>query len=126
MTTRYFTVEEANALLPEIKPLMAALLERRAKIVGSRHQIADILEDMSSNVGSPAASAMVQDFMAIEQLLARIRAYGCQVKDLNVGLLDFLAEIDGREVYLCWRFGEERIEHYHDLHTGFMSRQRLR
>lgn len=126
MTTRYFTVEEANALLPEIKPLMAALLERRAKIVESRHQLADMIDDVSSNVGSPAASAMVLDFMAIEQLLGRIRAYGCQVKDLNVGLLDFLAEIDGREVYLCWRFGEERIEHYHDLHTGFMSRQRLR
>lgn len=126
MTTRYFTVDEANALLPEIKPLMAALLERRAKIVGSRHEITGILEDLNSNMGSPAASAMTLDFMAIEQLLARIRAYGCQVKDLNVGLLDFLAEIDGREVYLCWRFGEERIEHYHDLHTGFMSRQRLR
>lgn len=126
MTTRYFTVDQANALLPEIKPLMAALLERRAKIVGSRHEITGILEDLNSNMGSPAASAMALDFVAIERLLARIRAYGCQVKDLNVGLLDFLAEIDGREVYLCWRFGEERIEHYHDLHTGFMSRQRLR
>ena len=63
--------------------------------------------------------------MAIDRLLAQIHEYGCEVKDLNVGLLDFLAEMDGREVYLCWRFGEEEIAYYHDLHTGFGGRRRI-
>jgi hypothetical protein len=45
------------------------------------------------------------------------------VKDINVGLLDFLADRHGRDVYLCWRYGEPRIEFYHDLHNGFNGRQ---
>ncbi|MCB8951313.1 MAG: DUF2203 domain-containing protein [Ardenticatenales bacterium] len=121
----FFTLEEANGLLPKIKPLMAELLAWRAKIIEMRHEVAGILQDTTSNVGSPATSALVQDFMAIDRLLAQIHEYGCEVKDLNVGLLDFLAEMDGREVYLCWRFGEEEIAYYHDLHTGFGGRRRI-
>ena len=90
-----------------------------------RHEVADLLEDTPSDVGGPAASRMVQDFIAIERLANKIRAYGCVIKDLNAGLLDFLAEIDGREVYLCWRYGEPSVEFYHELHTGYSGRQRL-
>ena len=125
MAIRYFTIEEANSLLSEIRPLMAELLERRARVVDARPALEGILDDTSSNVGSRKASAATQDFMAIEQLVEKIRAYGCDLKDVNVGLVDFLAEIDGREVYLCWRFGEEKIQFYHDLHSGFQGRRRL-
>jgi hypothetical protein len=59
----------------------------------------------------------------IEGLIDEIKAYGCVLKDLNAGLLDFLAERDGREVYLCWRYGEDKIEFYHELHTGFQGRR---
>jgi hypothetical protein len=126
MPARYFTVEEANALLPQLEPLMARLLARRARVVRSRHDVADLMEDEhQSDMGSPAASRIVQDMIAIETLAKKIRSYGCVIKDLNAGLLDFLAERNGREVYLCWRYGEPRIEFYHDLHTGFSGRQPL-
>ena len=126
MPARYFTADEANALLPELEPLMSRLLERRARVVRSRHAVADLMEDEhQSDMGSPAASRMVQDMIAIERLAKKIRSYGCVIKDLNAGLLDFLAEHNGREVYLCWRYGEPRIEFYHDLHTGFSGRQPL-
>lgn len=126
MPARYFTVEEANSLLPELEPLMSRLLERRARVVRNRHDVADLMEDdHQSDMGSPAASRMVQDMIAIERLAKKIRSYGCVIKDLNAGLLDFLAEHNGREVYLCWRYGEPRIEFYHDLHTGFSGRQAL-
>jgi hypothetical protein len=125
MPAKYYTLDEANELIEEIKPLMADLLERRARVVGTRSEIAGILHDKTSNVGSRKASLMVQDFQAIEERVKEIRAFGCSIKDLNVGLLDFLAEIDGREVYLCWRYGEDKIEYYHDLHSGFMSRKKL-
>ncbi len=125
MPARYFTVEEANALLPEIKPLMARLLERRAKVATMQNELAGILNGDLSDVGGRTASDMVQDFAAIERLVMKVRAYGCVVKDLNVGLLDFLSERNGREVYLCWRYGEPRIEYYHELHTGFAGRERL-
>lgn len=125
METQYFTVEEANALLPEIEFLMEQLLERRAKVIESRDLIAGILEDVKSNVGGPAASAMVQEFMAIERLAKKIRSHGCIIKDLNNGLVDFPSIREGREVYLCWRFGEPRIDFYHELHAGFKGRQQL-
>ncbi len=123
MTSRYFTVEEANALLPEIEPLMGRLLEHRARVVQGREQIEDVLDDLHSNVGGPVASEMAQRFVVIERLVKKIQSYGCIVKDMNAGLLDFLAEIDGREVYLCWRYGEPRVAHYHELHTGYNGRQ---
>jgi hypothetical protein len=125
MPARYFSSEEANALLPQLRPLMGELLARRARIVRVRHDIADVLEDEISNTGSREASYVAQDLVAIEKLAKKIRAYGCVIKDLNAGLLDFLAEHDGREVYLCWRYGEPHIEFYHELHTGFSGRQRL-
>lgn len=125
MPANYFTVEDANSLLPEIRPIMAELIERRARIVDARSEIADILEDESSNVGGYIASTIVQDFIVIERLTRKIRSKGCIIKDLNVGLLDFLSEVDGREVYLCWRFGEPQVEFYHELHTGFQSRRHL-
>lgn len=125
MPARYFTVEEANSLIGEIEPLMNQLLDRRAKVVESRHDVADMLGSQSSDVGGRAASELVQDFIAIEQIARKIRSYGCILKDLNVGLVDFLAQRDGREVYLCWRFGEPRVDYYHELHTGFRGRQHL-
>jgi len=123
MRVKYFTVEEANALLPKVEPLMAQLLERRARVTRSASQMQPLLEDVHSDVGSRDASELVLDFRAIERLVNKIQAYGCVVKDINVGLLDFLADRHGRDVYLCWRYGEPRIEFYHDLHNGFNGRE---
>ncbi len=123
MSAHYFTVEEANALLPEIRPLMSDLLQRRGKVVEARHEMAPFLGKPGQNVGGGAASDIVQDFIAIERLAKKIRAYGCIIKDLNGGLVDFLSERNGREVYLCWRYNEPTIEFYHELHTGFNGRE---
>ncbi len=125
MATRYFTLEEANALLEQIEPLMGRLLETRAKVVKQRQEVGVLLNQMGADVGSPVTSAMVQDFTLIETLIEKIRAYGCEVKDLNGGLVDFLSKRNGRDVYLCWRYGEPGITHYHELHTGFAGRRPL-
>lgn len=125
MPARYFSVDEANSLLGEIEPLMGDLLARRAKVVRARNQLKPALNDLHSDIGGALATEMAQDFRRIEKLIKRIQSFGCVVIDMNVGLLDFLSERDGREVYLCWRYGEPRIDFYHDLHTGFNSRQRI-
>ena len=125
MPSRYFTLEEANALLPKIEPIMDSLLTRRAKAAKMSRNVSELFEDVHVDRGSPILSELTLDFTAIEQMLAELQNYGCVVKDLNVGLLDFLAQKNGREVYLCWRFGEDRIEYYHELHTGFQGRKKL-
>lgn len=123
MNLNYFTQEEANALLPVIEPLMAELVERRGYVVSLAKEAGDVLKDVRSNVGGPALSELTQEFMAIERLIGEIQAHGCLVKDINVGLVDFLANRNGRDVYLCWRYGETAVDHYHDLHTGFNDRR---
>lgn len=123
MASRYFTLEEANALLPLIEPLMGRLLEKRARAVRLAREIQPILADIRLDVGGPIPSELVQEFEVIERLLAEIQGFGCIVKDMNGGLLDFLSERNGRDVYLCWRYGEPMISHYHELHTGFNGRR---
>ena len=125
MSANYFTIEEANALLPTIQPLLEEILVRRTNIVESRETIKDLVESGQSDIGGSAASALVQDFIKIERLSSKIRAHGCLLKDLNKGLIDFLSVQDGREVYLCWQIGEPDVAFYHELHTGFAGRQKL-
>jgi hypothetical protein len=123
MPAKYFTLEEANSLLPELKPLMARVLERRAKAARLSSDVRELFQDVRVDVGGPVLSELTRDFEVIEGLIDEIKAYGCVLKDLNAGLLDFLAERDGREVYLCWRYGEDKIEFYHELHPGFQGRR---
>ena len=60
---------------------------------------------------------------SVQSALDRIQETGCVVKDLNVGLLDFPARINGDEVYLCWKLGEDRIRFYHRQDEGFSGRK---
>ncbi len=61
----------------------------------------------------------------INEMAERINGMGCELKDVNMGLIDFRTMMDGREVYLCWKLGEEHVAYWHDLETGFASRQPL-
>ncbi len=123
MTIRYFTVEEANAVLPELEPLVGRLLELRARVSHKSREMGGILGDLHSDVGGAGASRLAMEFEEIESLVGRIRSYGCVLKSLEAGLLDFLCERDGRDVYLCWRYGEPSIRFYHEVHTGFQGRK---
>lgn len=122
---KYFTVEEANALLPRLKPLMKHLLNRRARASRLAQQNRHLTSDYYNNVGSAELSTLTLDFVAIEQMIEQIQAYGVLIKDVNAGLLDFLSERNGRDVYLCWKYGEDKVEFYHELHTGFAGRRQV-
>lgn len=120
---KFFTVDEANGLLVQIRPLMGELLERRDRAVTMSQAMDGFWEPPQSDRGSLSASRLAQEFGRIEALIKQIEGFGCVIKDLNGGLLDFLAEMNGREVYLCWRYNEDKIAFYHDLHTGFGGRK---
>jgi hypothetical protein len=61
----------------------------------------------------------------IVRIINRIEAYGCLVKDIDLGLVDFPSMRDGRAVYLCWKAGEARITHWHGMDEGFADRKAL-
>lgn len=125
MPTRYFTVEQANALLPTIRPMVAALLEARQRIVDVQPELWPVLEKAVGNGGSAKAAAVLTDFEIVDKNVKAITALGLEMKDVNSGLVDFLAERDGREIYLCWRYNEPKVAHWHDLETGFAGRRPL-
>ncbi len=123
MSIRYFTLEEANTLLPQLEPLVGRVLALRARVTHHSRELGPLLGDLGSDIGGPLASELTGEFAEVERLIARIQSYGCVLKSLEAGLLDFLCERDGRDVFLCWRYGEPRVQYYHELHTGFQGRR---
>ena len=125
MQARYYTVEDANALLPSLRPIVKDLLEARQRIVDAQPELWPTLEKAVGNGGSRKAGAVLADFEKVQRAVKAIEGLGLHLKDINTGLVDFLSERDGREVYLCWRFDEPRVAHWHDLDAGFAGRQPL-
>ena len=125
MARRLFTLEEANALLPSIQPLLEKAMEARQKIVEVQPELWPILEKSVNNGGAKKAGAVLVHFEVIQRVVERITEQGIEIKDINTGLIDFPSERDGREVYLCWHLGESEIGYWHELDAGFAGRQPL-
>ena len=120
---QYFTFEEANAIVAAIKPLMGEILEIREKILAQQPQLWPVLAKAAGNGGSRVASEVADEFQRVDMLVRQILATGAVLKDINMGLVDFLALREGRKVYLCWQYGEEQIAYWHEVNTGFQDRQ---
>lgn len=123
---RYFTVAEANALLPVLRPHVARLVTNWRRLNAVQEEVIALLaqsphNDMGGGVLSIAADALIraQDSMFVIQTL------GADIKDITTGLLDFPALRDNVEICLCWRYDEPRVEFWHSTETGFAGRQPL-
>src|SRR5688572_33218882 len=101
MPKRYYTVEEANAVLPTVRPLVARMLAARQRIVDAQPELWPVLEKAAGNGGSPLATKVLADFEQVQLGVKTIEKMGIVLKDINTGLLDFPAMREGREVYLC-------------------------
>ena len=120
---RYFTLQEANEALVSIRPLMDELQTIRQKILANQPEAWPAIERSAGNGGNRALSNMVQDFEKLDALVHRIQGTGALLKDINMGLLDFPALREGREVYLCWQYGESDIAYWHEVEAGYAGRQ---
>jgi hypothetical protein len=120
---RYFTLQEANETLNVIRPLLEEALTIRRRILASQPELWSAVEKAAGNGGNKVLSSMVQDFGRFDALIHRILETGAQIKDINVGLLDFPALRNGREVYLCWKYGEKTIAFWHEVDEGFAGRR---
>ena len=120
---RYFSLEEANAALEKIRQLMAQIQAIRQEILEKQPEVWPVIERATGNGGNRAASLLAFDFERLDDLVHQIMDTGAVVKDLDNGLVDFPALRGGREVYLCWQQGEERIDFWHEKEAGFAGRQ---
>jgi hypothetical protein len=123
MAQKYFTLQEANETLNLIRPLMDEVQAIRLKILKNQPEAWPAIEKSAGNGGNRALSNMVQDFEKFDTLIHRIQDMDVLIKDINLGLLDFPAWKDGREVYLCWQYGEDDIAFWHEIEAGYAGRQ---
>ena len=123
--SRYFTLQEANTALAIIRPLIDEVQVIRRTILARQPDVWPVVERAAGNGGSQAASQLVQEFARLEALVHQVQATGVLFKDINLGLLDFPALRDGREVYLCWKYGEEDIAYWHEIEAGYAGRQSI-
>jgi hypothetical protein len=132
MAPRQFTLEEAESLLPRLSVLVSELRTRKEEYDGYMRQVEELGQKMRGNGHlvdaelKEAQAGLEQSAETVNQLAEQIHEMGCELKGIEEGLIDFPAQIEDREVYLCWKFGEERIDWWHELDTGFAGRQPLR
>jgi hypothetical protein len=122
---RYFTLEQANAVVNAIRPILAEIQEIRQAILARQPRIWPVVAKAAGNGGNKDASLAVVEFQRLDSLVRTIQGTGAILKDIDSGLVDFPALRQGREIYLCWRFGEDEIEFWHDIDTGLAGRQPL-
>ena len=123
--SKLFTVEEANDLIPKLNELLEDVAVHRDAMREKAPHVEPILRAAGSNgggkVGSEYGVEAYRLFLAIEA----IREQGVLLKDLDMGLLDFPHERDGRVVFLCWHPPEERVGFWHEIEAGYPGRQPL-
>ena len=127
----YFTREEAESLLPQITSVLLAIQTTRQEARAHQQEIERLQARLASN-GHGLHERIVQlrttleeQFHALRMLQEEVLRFGCELKDPDMGLIDFLSLRDEEVVYLCWRLGEDRIGFWHTLEGGLAGRQPL-
>jgi hypothetical protein len=132
--TRLFSLREANALVETLKDEFTRARELRDQLMGVQEKLAaagKAIDGPEVEV-DPAAPPSVQRLQGravsiiakLRDILREVSEMGVEVKAAD-GLVDFRSKLHGRTVYLCWKYPEERIEHWHELDTGFAARKPL-
>lgn len=128
---RLFTVTEANALIPRLEAIFEELRQLRSELRPAQAELAALEQKKRSNGADHSAEVrrlrerLDTGVNRLNNLLQEIASLGGEVKDVELGLVDFPHERDGRVVYLCWKVGEDRIRYWHELASGFAGRQPL-
>jgi hypothetical protein len=123
--SKLFTLEEANTLLPELRKLLEEAAVHRDAMGEKAPQLEPILKTSVSNGGGRIGSEYGVEAYNLYLVVERIHKLGVFLKDLDIGLLDFPHERDGRVVFLCWHPPEEQISYWHEIHAGYRGRQPL-
>jgi hypothetical protein len=121
---RHFTLDEATALLPRLQPLLADLRKARDELTDAEAHEA-LSGAAPGNGGGSSGRQVGEAFLEVRRMLGEIEELGLVLRDIDRGLIDFPAILEGREVYLCWEEGEDGIGFWHHLDAGFGGRQPL-
>lgn len=127
---KYFSVAEATATLPYVRRIVEDIVTEYARWKDAIHQYEVIAAGSTADAGE--SDEQIRLRAEVDDIAQRINGYineltsvGCVFKGFEGGLVDFHSQLDGRDVYLCWRLGESGITHWHEMESGFAGRQPL-
>jgi hypothetical protein len=131
MSDRTFTLEEAQSLLPVLESLLRTAIDGKKLIEAVDNEFQELAHKVFLHGGTlvdvvKMARRKAEREKAIQRVkdaVAEIDATGVQVKDLDIGLLDFPCEVEGEILLLCWKLGEKGITHWHGVSEGFAGRK---
>lgn len=121
---KHYTIEEARALLPQLREWLLQLHQLRRRMKQTDERIGQMIAE-GADAGGSSVNAQIKLLAQVQQLLMEFTRREIQIKDLERGLVDFPAIIGGKEVFLCWEQDDEDIEFWHDLDSGYAGRERL-
>jgi hypothetical protein len=124
---KLFTIQEANALLPTVRRIVAKIQRAHARVLGSQEAARQAAAGAQFGGGGMVGGARyVADLTALAESVGQLEALGVQLKDYARGLIDFPTMREGQVVLLCWQLGEgDSVEWWHDMEAGFGGRQPL-
>jgi hypothetical protein len=119
-TIRRFTLREANRTLPLVSRIVADIVKTHSAAAQTQQRI-----EKSINLKEQAElhEQLEEQIDRLTELVEELNAVGCEIKDYQIGLVDFAARHQGRDVSLCWKLGEEQIFYWHELQAGYAGRQ---
>ncbi len=131
MSDRTFTLEEAQSLLPVLESLLRTSIDGKKLIESVDTELQETAHRVFLNGGmflnivhlARRKAEREKTILRVRDAMAEIDAIGVQVKDLDIGLLDFPCTVDGKIVLLCWKLGEQGITHWHGTEEGFAGRK---
>jgi len=122
---KQFTADEANRSLILVRRIVGDIIENYQKL----RELHAAYQSLDQEGDSGAAEEARQQYVTVTDQLSALReeleAIGCELKDFELGLVDFPSVRNGREVFLCWKLGEREVEHWHEVTAGFASRRAL-
>jgi hypothetical protein len=136
---RFFGLDEAADTLPELRGILTRLRDQRAELIRLRDEVLERQEAVEAGGEAGGAGSRSEDAADLRRMrlrmqgvidqmqagVARIDELGITLRDIETGLVDFPALVSGRQVWLCWRLGEDGIDSWHELTTGVAGRRPL-
>lgn len=128
---RFFTLQQAQKVLPEVEAAIREAIGRKSEYEREQVELREFLLGLARRGGVQVDRSKVMErnnrrdaaAAALKQSVENIQRFGCLVKDLDTGLIDFPTLLKGEEVYLCWKLGEPGIQFWHGIHEGFRGRK---
>ncbi len=130
---RHFTLAQAERLLPAVEQAIRGAIEAKQEVQDAEQALDSYTQRLAMLGGAVVnreevlARRQRRDTFAaaLHQAIQEIQEFGCELKDLDIGLIDFRTLYRGQAVYLCWKLGEDGITHWHGLEEGFRGRKAI-